>query len=425
MSDVIISSSNLIGTVNAIPSKSYSHRAIICAALSGGECKVSPLVFSEDVLVTINAVKKIGVQVVKLNDGIILKGGFGRIKGDIVIDCLDCGSTLRFLIPIVSAFGLRATFRRSISLAKRPLGEYLEVLSEFGMNYKVNSDLSVSISGQLRSGEFKIPGGISSQFISGLLMALPLLKGDSEIVLTSELQSSNYVDMTIDVLKKFGITVGKTDRGFFIKGGQKYTPANYEVEGDWSQAAFFLVGGALSGDITVKNLNKNSLQGDKKIYEILERFGVKIFWVKSGLNVKKSSLKGIDIDASQIPDLVPILSVLCSNSSGISRITNAERLKFKECNRLEAIYKELKNLGVDIKKQTDGLTITGGNKSSGSGLVWSHNDHRIAMALAIMGLNLPKSMKIIDADSVNKSYPNFFEDFKSIGGKAYVVDVGQ
>ncbi len=423
MSTLKIQKSTLRGTLAAPPSKSFSHRAIICAALSGSKCSISPVIFSDDILATIHAMKEIGSSIKACGNALKIKD-FKINKHTAVIDCRDSGSTLRFLIPIAAALGLNAVFKRSRSLAKRPIMAFLKILSKAGINFEMCSDLSLKISGSLHSGKFLVPGNITSQFISGLLMALPLLQGDSEIELTSNLESRSYVSITIEVMKSFGVFVEKKANGFFIKGGQKYKPRNYTIEGDWSQAAFFIAAGAIKGCIKVENLNKNSSQGDKQILEILSNFGAKISWKNGTVLSKSSRLKGINIDASEIPDLVPILAVVAANSEGITLIMGVKRLKFKECNRLEAICKQLLDLGVDIKIHKETLKIRGKGKHKG-GSAWSHKDHRIAMALSIMAINLPEDLRIIDAQSVSKSYPHFFKDYNLLGGKASVVDLGK
>lgn len=423
MSDVIITPSKLSGVINAPASKSFSHRAIICATLSGGKCNISPLVYSEDVLATIDGIKAIGGKVDTYKNSLVVNG-FEHSKSSILINCRDSGSTLRFLIPICAALGIDAEFKRSLSLSKRPIFQYLEVLASAGMSFEFSNDLSIRIKGKLRPGKFFIAGNISSQFVSGLLMALPMLKGNSEIEVTCKLESSRYVDMTVEVMKKFGVYVRKTAYGFFIKGNQRYKAADHTIEGDWSQSAFFMVAGAIGGNVTIRNLNKNSSQGDREILEILKRFGARVFWNENELHVEGGLLRGIDIDVSQIPDLAPLIVVLAANSKCATNVVNAERLRFKECDRLDAIYKQMGNLGVDIRKSDYGLTVNG-KRNYSCGTVWSHNDHRIAMALSIMAINLPQKIKIQDSECVKKSYPHFFEDYNSIGGKADVIDVGE
>ncbi len=416
--------SSISGSISIPPSKSFLHRAVICAALAGGKSEIYPIVFSDDVLATINAVKNLGVDVnIAGGDRLTLhRGAFANKQID--IDCGDCASTLRFLIPIASALGINVKFKRSISLAKRPIKYYLEVLASNGLNYKLNSDNSIDVSGKLQAGKFSLRGDISSQFISGLLLTLPLLDDDSETNITSKLESEAYVDMTIAVMKNFGVEVEKKGNNFYIKGKQEYKACKYHVEGDWSQAAFFMAAAAINGNIRIKNLNKNSLQGDKKILDLLSDFGANIYWDAVDLCIKKSKLQGINIDASQIPDLVPILSVVAAYANGTTKINNATRLKYKECDRLKAIYLQLKSLGVDIEKFADGLAING-NKSYNGGVLSSHKDHRMVMALSVMALRLKNSLKILDAQSINKSYPNFFRDYNSIGGKSSVLDLGK
>lgn len=423
MSDVIITPSELNGVINAPASKSFSHRAIICAALSGGKCNISPLVYSEDVLATIDGIKAIGGKVDTYKNGLVVNG-FEHSRSSAFINCRDSGSTLRFLIPICAALGIGAVFKRSLLLSRRPISQYLEILASAEMSFEFNNDLSIGTKGKLKPGKFFIPGNISSQFVSGLLMVLPLLRDDSEIEITCTLESSKYVDMTIEVMEKFGVYVQRTTHGFFIKGNQRYKATDYTIEGDWSQSAFFMVAGAIGGNVTIRGLNRNSPQGDREIFEIIRRFGAKVFWGENELHVKSAPLRGIDIDVSQIPDLVPVIVILAANSKSVTNIVNAERLKFKECDRLDAIYKQMKNLGMDITKSDCGLTINGKSKYS-CGTLWSHNDHRIAMALSIMATNLPQKIKIQDSGCVKKSYPHFFEDYNSIGGKADVINMGE
>lgn len=426
MNIIKILPARLKGTVVAPPSKSFSHRAIICAALSGGISNINSIMFSDDIIATINGIRKIGANI-SIYEKNLTVNSFNPTSDNITIDCGESASTLRFLIPIVSVLGINAVFKRSLGLSKRPVKDYLEILKEFGVKYKFCEDLSLHISGRLKPGKFFVSGNISSQYISGLLMALPLLKNNSEIKLTSRLESFKYVDITINVMKQFGVNIKKTVDGFFINGDQKYISRDYFIEGDWSQAAFFMAAGAIGGNIIIKNLNKNSSQGDKEIFELLKKFGANIYWNNKDVVVNKSELSGIDIDASEILDLVPILAVIAANSDGVTNIKNIKRLKFKECDRLSAIYKELKKLNVDIKKLDDSLIITGKRlyKKSYKNIVWSHNDHRIVMAMSIMALSLTQSLEISGFNSVKKSYPKFFKDYNLVGGRADVVNMGK
>lgn len=425
MKFVKIKPSNLIGSISAPPSKSFTHRAIICAALSGQKCKISPIAFSKDIIATINAMKSMGFKITCFKDSLEVCG-YDNLKKEIIIDAMDSASTLRFLIPVVSLLGIKTIFKRSESLSKRPISIFLKEISNLGVKCEILNDLSIKVSGMLKCGKIFVSGNVSSQFISGLLMTLPLLKGNSEIIITSNLESSGYIDITLEVMKKFGIKISKTSSGFFIPGFQKYKSIYYNIEGDWSQAAFFLVGGAISGDITLKNLNFNSVQPDIKILDILLKFGANIkFDVNKYLNIKKSNLYACEISVSQIPDLVPIIAVLASFAKGKTKIKNAKRLKYKECDRLKAIFEEIKKIGVNAKIYNDSLEIIGSNKKIIGGKVENYNDHRIEMALSIMGSNVLESLTIYNFGSFEKSYPNFFEDYKSVGGNFNVINLGK
>ena len=423
MHNAIIQKNFLKGTISVPPSKSFSHRAVICAALAGGECFISPLIFSQDVLATINGMKSLGAEIEFLENGIKIKG-FKRPSKEVFIDCFDSGSTLRFLVPVAAALGIETVFKRSKSLAKRPMKALLDALEKAGVKSEVGEDFSLKISGKLNPGEFLLPGNVSSQFVSGLLMALPILKESSKITLTSKLESSGYIKITTEVMEKFGASVKEIKDVFFIKGNQKYKPLDYTVEGDWSQAAFFMAMGALSGNVGIKGLNKNSCQDDKMIFNFLENFGADISWNKNEIKVNKSKLKAVNIDAAEVPDLVPVLAVLAANSEGETTIKNVRRLRFKECDRLSAISEELAKIGVKIEAYENELKITGGENYLG-GEVSSHNDHRIAMALTVIASCVEGNITILNSDCVKKSYPKFFKDYSLLGGVADVFDVGE
>lgn len=419
----IIQKRFLNGSVLVPPSKSFSHRAIICAALAGKESFISPLVFSQDILATIGAMKSLGAEIEIFENKIKIKG-FKKPAKEVSVDCFDSGSTLRFLVPVAAALGIKTVFKRSESLAKRPIDDLLNALEKAGIKCEKNEDFSLKISGKISPGEFSLPGNVSSQFVSGLLLALPMLDGNSKIKLTSPLESSGYVEITKEVMKKFGVLVEKTLDGFFIKGNQVYRPFDYNVEGDWSQAAFFMAMGVLGGSISVKGLSKNSSQADKMIFDFLEKFGADISWNKDEIKVNKSKLKSINIDAAEVPDLVPVLAVLAASAEGETTIKNVKRLKFKECDRLSAISEELAKIGVKIKYSENELRIMGGKNYCGCE-VSSHNDHRIAMAMAAMASCIEGSITILNSGCVKKSYPDFFKDYCLLGGAADVFDVGE
>lgn len=417
MQNVMIDPGGLTGEVKVPPSKSICHRAVICAGLSQGRSRLYDVAFSQDIDATCEAMKSFGVGIEKKN-GLLEIEGTGQLRtADRDIDCRESGSTLRFLIPLAAAAGGTTTFHGKGKLVERPLNPYYEIFDSQGIDYKArDGKLPLTVSSRLKPGEYRLEGGISSQFISGLLFALPLMDGASKISITTELESKPYVDLTIDVLGRFSVEV--ENHGYnelIIKGNQRYRPTDYTVEGDYSQAAFWLAAGTLGADISCRGLKLDSLQGDKAILHIIESMGGKIVRGKDMVKAMPSKISGTTIDASQCPDLVPVISVLAALSKGITSITNAGRLRIKESDRLAALASELSKLGADIEEKNDGLLIRGKEFLEG-GLVDSWNDHRIAMALAVASLRCKDPVMIKDADCVRKSYPNFWEHFKALGG---------
>lgn len=422
MSDVKFSPFVPNGTVNVPPSKSDVHRAIICAAMANGVSRISPVALSNDIKATIGCIKALGADAVLENNVLTVDGTNMYKNKTALLDCGESGSTLRFFIPIAAVGNINATFVGKGKLPQRPIGIFTEALPKAGTVFKTEGGLPLEIKGQLKSGIFEIPGNVSSQFITGLLLALPILEGDSEIVLTSPLESVGYIAMTIRTMKQFGVNIQATEKGWHIKGGQTYKSCNYTTDGDWSQAAFFMVLGAIGGKVTVKGVAKDSTQGDKKCAEILARFGAKVTQLDNEVTVEKGDLKAITIDASQIPDLVPVLSVCAAFAEGTTKIINAERLRIKECDRLKATAELLNNLGGKVKELSDGLEITGVSSLKG-GNVNGYNDHRIVMSAAVCAARSDEDITATFAMSINKSYPDFYIDYNSIGGKANVLDL--
>lgn len=422
MSDVKFSPFVPNGTVNVPPSKSDVHRAIICAAMANGVSRISPVALSNDIKATIGCIKALGADAVLENNVLTVDGTNMYKNKTALLDCGESGSTLRFFIPIAAVGNINATFVGKGKLPQRPIGIFTEALPKAGTVCKTEGGLPLEIKGQLKSGIFEIPGNVSSQFITGLLLALPILEGDSEIVLTSPLESVGYIAMTIRTMKQFGVNIQATEKGWHIKGGQSYKPCDYTTDGDWSQAAFFMVLGAVSGKVTVKGVAKDSTQGDKKCAEILAEFGAKVTQRDNEITVEKGDLKAITIDASQIPDLVPVLSVCAAFAEGTTKIINAERLRIKECDRLKATAELLNNLGGKVKELSDGLEITGVSSLKG-GNVNGYNDHRIVMSAAVCAARSDGDITATFAMSINKSYPDFYIDYNSIGGKANVLDL--
>ena len=400
MNYVELENSILRGSVDAPPSKSAAHRALICSFLAGGG-NVEGIISSNDMNATVGALDALK-------------------NGKDTINCLESGSTLRFIIPVAAALGKSVCFTGEGRLPERPVKEYISLLEAHGVKCKSNGFLPLEISGKLTGGRFEIRGDISSQYITGLLLALPLLKEKSEIVLTTPLQSKPYVDMTIKVLKDYNITVEETKTGYIIPENQCFRPCNTKVEGDWSQAAFFLSAGAVNGDITVCNLDMNSTQGDREIVDILKRFGADIKVFENSVRARKSELSGIEIDAGNIPDLVPVLAVVAACAKGKTVIKNAERLRLKESDRIESVVSNLRKAGIEVCETPDGMIIEGGNAKGAQ--LCGFNDHRIVMAFSVLALEANGKTVISDAMSINKSYPGFFEDYSLLGGRAHVID---
>ena len=401
--NIKITPSKLSGTVHVPASKSISHRALICAALAKGTSVIDNLLECDDTDATIRILSSMGARIHKEGTKTIIEGIIAANK-EVKADCFESGSTLRFLIPVAAALGCSSEFTGRAKLPQRPITPYFTELTKNGIVFET-TEMPYRFSGQLKAGTYTIAGDISSQFISGLLFALPLLDGDSEIVITSPLQSKAYVDITIASLNNFGITVSEIEHGYLVPGNQEFKSQETSIEADMSQAAFYVVSNAIGSDIKIEGLNKNSLQGDRAILDI----------------VSSANGNAFDIDASQIPDLVPILTVLAAFSKGTSHITNCGRLRLKESDRLAVITKELNKLGADITENTDSLTINGVEALHG-GICESHLDHRIPMSLTIASTRSTEPIIINGAECVSKSYPNFFEDFRALGGKADVID---
>lgn len=349
------------------------------------------------------------------------------------INCRESGSALRFLIPIFGALEIPATFIGSGRLPDRPLGIYETLLPEHGVSAETAGGLPLTTRGKLQPGRYALPGNVSSQFITGLLFALPLLEEDSEIILTTGLESKGYIDLTIETLRLFAIEIQETAGGWKIPGKQKYQPADCTVEGDWSQAVFFLTAAALSRNgagIRLCGLDENSRQGDRTCVELFRQFGLDLSFEKGDLlarnpnyNAPYGGLKGIEIDAAQIPDLVPGLSVCAALCEGETRIVNAGRLRIKESDRLAAMETVINTLGGKAEITQDSMRITGVESYHAASLDGC-NDHRIVMAASCAAFKSTGDITVSDAHSVRKSYPGFYKDYVQIGGKADVFDVG-
>ena len=418
--EIKITPRKLEGTLEAMPSKSHAHRLLIARKLSElqgealeGGIEIPP--FSDDIEATMACISQLD-------------------KNTPYLECRESGSTLRFLLPVVMALKSSATFLGTGRLPDRPLSPLKEEMERHGCRFRMGSNKNTdrfkeicSVSGRLTPGDYALAGNVSSQFITGLLFALPLLDADSTITLTTELESAGYVNMTLDVLQAFGIEVdvSETEGGYLkytVPGNQIYREKpGITLDGDWSNAAFWLAAGSLSGDITITGLRLESSQWDKEILTILDRMGADLDiepQVDGTVSIRSraSILKGADVDVGQTPDLMPILAVLMAFSEGTSMITHAERLQFKDSNRLKAIYSVLYNLDADISYGGDWLSFTGKAFLEG-GHVDSYGDHRIAMAAAVATCLCREPVYLSNPIAVTKSYPDFYKDFTALGGE--------
>lgn len=413
---VKVHGSYLQGDIDIIISKSYAHRVLILCALADEPTKVMGKSCAKDIISTINCLTALGAEINETPNGYTVMPI--KENKEAICNAGESGSTLRFLLPIASALGKNCTFKTEGRLGERPMKDLIYSLQQGGVS--ITDTAPYRLSGKLKSGEYKIKGDISSQYITGLLLALPILNGDSKIIVEGKMSSQGYIDITLDVIKKFGVNIEKTSYGFFIQGGQKYiSPNEITIEGDWSNAAFFLAAGALNGDITVRGLNIDSKQGDKEIYNILKAMGADIKVVDGGIKVKRSKLSSIEIDADNIPDLVPILCVLSAYATGKTVIKNVERLRYKESDRIASTMQLLATLGIQTSYNGN-LNIENGKVSGGR--VDGFCDHRIVMSASVAALLSNNAVDILGAEAVNKSYPNFFEEYKRLGGKVDVID---
>lgn len=385
------------GSVTAPPSKSMAHRMLICAGLSAGESVVRNLAFSEDVKATVACLRALGARIRLDGDTAYVSGADVRQKKiqSAELPCNECGSTLRFMIPLCMLSGDEYTLTGSRYLLNRPLSVYEAIAENQGLLFEKAGD-HLTVSGQLKSGIYEVAGNISSQFISGLLFALPLLDGDSEIRLLPPVESKPYIDMTLSALRDFGITVIENDDSCLIEGGQRYRPTDITVEGDYSNAAFFEALNEVGADVSVKGLRADSLQGDR-IYKIL---------------YKKINSGDSPIDIADCPDLGPVLFAVAA-AKGKTVFTGTRRLRIKESDRAAAMREELQKLGVSVDIGENTVTVHGGTLRAPNEAINSHGDHRIVMAMSV--LLTVTGGTIFGAESVGKSFPDFFDRLKDLG----------
>ncbi|MDR0321450.1 MAG: 3-phosphoshikimate 1-carboxyvinyltransferase [Treponema sp.] len=422
--NVRIQPGQLNGVVQAIPSKSQAHRALVCAALADAPTQINCKGESEDISASIDCLTALGADirrdtgrfsVIPLNKNVC--------EGDASLPCGESGSTFRFLLPVAGALGRSASFLLKGQLPKRPLSPLDDELTAHGCVLSPQGSNPFRITGQLAPGKYALNAGVSSQFISGLLFALPLLGEDSELRLLGKVESFPYIELTMAMLKLFGVHSAFNTEGevFSIPGGQTYhSPGEVSVEGDWSNAAFWLSAGAIGEEsVTCAGLDLQSPQGDRAILDILAQFGSRVETDANKAAVSGGKLHGIEIDAQNIPDLVPILAVAATAAEGTTVIRNAGRLRTKESDRLAAVTDVLRGLGANVKETEDGLVINGCALTGGNVSSWG--DHRIAMSAAIAATVCREPVVIRDAEAVNKSYPGFFDDMQKLGGSVHIM----
>ena len=404
------------GEVHIPASKSQAHRMLLCAAMGENEVTLRCRGLSKDILATVACLKALGASVDAEGEVLHLRPVSAPPPGLCLLPCGESGSTLRFLLPLVGALGASAVFEREGRLPERPIEPLRRELCRNGMDIR-GDGARLYCSGQLRPGAFFLPGNISSQYISALLMTLPLLEGESTLHIEGALESAAYVAMTEEVLRLGGVRTEKTGYGYRIPGGQRcrFAP-ELSVEGDYSNAAFFLCAGALSErGIRVTGLDPQSRQGDRAIVPLLEEMGAQVASDGSSVTVKRAALHGITIDASPIPDLIPVLSVVAAAASGETRVIHAQRLRLKESDRLHSTTQMLRALGAEAEELPDGLVIRGGRTLAG-GTVDACGDHRIAMSAAVAGGICRGAVTICGSECVQKSYPDFWTDFQQLKG---------
>ena len=408
--DIRITPGPLAGTVTPPPSKSIAHRAILAAALTNGTSTIQNVALSQDIEATLRCITALGGAWEREGDTLYVSGGWHREWDTAALPHLDCGesgSTLRFLIPLALTLNNGGVFTGRGRLMERPQQPYFDIFDEKGISYE-QKDGALTVRGELTPGEYHLPGNVSSQFVTGLLYALPLMEWESQIVLTSPLESRGYVDMTLDVLKDFGITVeNQSYERFIVPGDQWCTARDYTIEADWSQAAFWMAAGSLGIPVEVTGLNDRSIQGDRVIDEHFASFA----W---------GTGRRVEIDVSDCPDLLPPLAVMAAFHDGTTRLTNAARLRLKESDRLATVTKMLTALGGQVEEGPDWLAIPGTRFLKG-GTVDGANDHRIVMAAAIAATRCTGPVTILGAEAVNKSYPRFWEEYKRLGGEFDVL----
>lgn len=400
------------GSVTAPPSKSYAQRAIAAALLCRGETVLTNMVYCNDTRAALQVARDLGAEVVCTEDACTIRGGLRPSGRELNVG--ESGLATRLFTPVTALCGEEIVLTGEGSLLGRPISMMEAPLRELGAEISSREGyLPIRVKGPVRGGQATVDGSLSSQFITGLLMSLPLAERDTTMNV-ADLKSKPYIDMTIGLLEAFGIEIKHNDyKQFFIEGGQHYTAARYNIEGDWSGASCLLVAGATAGEATVRNLNPLSLQADTAIIDALTRAGAEITTTRDSVTVRRNELRAFEFDATHCPDLFPALAALAAGCRGTSVLRGTRRLVHKESDRARTIADVFSRMGIDIDLSEENLMrITGGPIRSAT--VESHNDHRIAMAAATAALNSDDSVVVRRAEAVNKSYPGFWDDLRRL-----------
>lgn len=423
----------LNGEIQIPVSKSQAHRALLAAALADRPTEINGVGSGQDVLATKACLQALGVEIHDLPKNRLWVKPISQAELDnlrnreVNLHCKESGTTLRLLLPVVSALGIPSFWTGEGNLPARPIADLVQALTQQSVQIQPES-LPFHLTGQLQPGSFVLPGHISSQYFSGLLFALPLLQSESYLHASTPIESLGYVQMTLQVLNSFGVEVEETEQGYYIPAVQQYiSPGSFLVESDWSNAAFWLVAAGFSPQgMQFRGLDPLSLQGDRAIASILEQWGAEVTWQGQTLTVRKGVKKPLQLSCEQIPDLVPILAVLAAFTPGLNRLSGLQRLQYKESNRIQGVLALVQSIGgkADYNVKEDCLLIVG-QESLPGGLVESFADHRLVMAAAVAGSLCQAGVQIKGAESVAKSYPDFFKDWQSVGGVSYVIANGK
>ena len=416
--DVKIAPAPLAGTLPAISSKSDAHRALICSALADRPTVLELPQTSADIDTTCACLEALGAIIARRGDTVTVTP-IRSLPDKALLDCGESGSTLRFLLPVAAALCPSVCFTGHGRLPERPIGELKSAMEAHGVAFS-SEKLPFDTSGLLVGGNYRLPGNVSSQYITGLLLAMPKLSAPSTLILTTALESAAYVDITLHALRRFGISVNLLSNGYAVPGGQTFSsPGTLAVDGDWSNGAFFLAAGALGRPVTLTGLDLDSPQGDKAVLEVLKSFGAEVSVSGGDVTVAPAPLQGITLDVSEIPDLLPILAVVAACASGETRFEGAARLRLKESDRLTATANLLRALGGDAEELPDGLIVRG--RALTGGTADGCNDHRIVMAAAVAAIRCAGAVTVTGAEAVHKSYPAFFDDYAKLGGDVHVL----